>query len=126
MTLMTSPYSHGYAPCDVELLHEGGAGGKLRRRGHCIANTIRRLCGTPEGHQEQDPGSWSHVSCLRSATVRLLVFCRCPKLTRHVCREESEKVSELKSVSGSGKLPYGTLALGAEGIKDAISGFEDA
>ncbi|PCH44682.1 serine/threonine protein phosphatase 2B [Wolfiporia cocos MD-104 SS10] len=41
-------------------------------------------------------------------------------------REESEKVSELKSISGSGKLPYGTLALGAEGIKDAISGFEDA
>jgi serine/threonine-protein phosphatase 2B catalytic subunit len=41
-------------------------------------------------------------------------------------REESERVSELKSVSGSGKLPYGTLVLGAEGIKDAISGFEDA
>ncbi|OCH88398.1 serine/threonine protein phosphatase 2B [Obba rivulosa] len=41
-------------------------------------------------------------------------------------REESEKVSELKSVSGSGRLPYGTLALGAEGIKEAISGFEDA
>ncbi|EGN92500.1 hypothetical protein SERLA73DRAFT_172829 [Serpula lacrymans var. lacrymans S7.3] len=41
-------------------------------------------------------------------------------------REESEKVSELKSVSGSSKLPYGTLALGSEGIKDAISGFEDA
>ncbi|KAI0371410.1 serine/threonine protein phosphatase 2B [Pilatotrama ljubarskyi] len=41
-------------------------------------------------------------------------------------REESEKVSELKSMSGSAKLPYGTLALGAEGIKDAISGFEDA
>ncbi|OSX63755.1 hypothetical protein POSPLADRAFT_1180625 [Postia placenta MAD-698-R-SB12] len=41
-------------------------------------------------------------------------------------REESEKVSELKSISGSGKLPYGTLALGAEGIKDAITGFEDA
>ncbi len=40
--------------------------------------------------------------------------------------EESEKVSELKSVSGSAKLPYGTLALGAEGIKDAISGFDDA
>lgn len=41
-------------------------------------------------------------------------------------REESEKVSELKNISGSAKLPYGTLALGAEGIKDAISGFEDA
>ncbi|EPT05752.1 hypothetical protein FOMPIDRAFT_73079 [Fomitopsis schrenkii] len=41
-------------------------------------------------------------------------------------REESEKVSELKSISGSGKLPYGTLASGADGIKDAITGFEDA
>jgi hypothetical protein len=29
-------------------------------------------------------------------------------------------------VSGSNKLPYGTLALGSEGIKDAITGFEDA
>lgn len=41
-------------------------------------------------------------------------------------REESEKVSELKSVSGSNKLPYGTLASGAEGIRDAINGFDDA
>ncbi|KAI0938369.1 3',5'-cyclic-nucleotide phosphodiesterase (PDEase) (3':5'-CNP) [Taiwanofungus camphoratus] len=41
-------------------------------------------------------------------------------------REESEKVSELKSISGSGRLPYGALALGTEGIKDAITGFEDA
>jgi hypothetical protein len=29
-------------------------------------------------------------------------------------------------VSGSNKLPYGTLASGSEGIKDAINGFEDA
>jgi len=41
-------------------------------------------------------------------------------------REESEKVSELKSVSGSTKLPYGTLASGTEGIKEAIQGFDDA
>ncbi|KAJ7625671.1 serine/threonine-protein phosphatase 2B catalytic subunit A1 [Roridomyces roridus] len=41
-------------------------------------------------------------------------------------REESEKVSELKSVSGSSRLPYGTLASGSEGIKNAITGFEDA
>ncbi|KAJ7098257.1 Metallo-dependent phosphatase-like protein [Mycena epipterygia] len=41
-------------------------------------------------------------------------------------REESEKVSELKSVSGSNKLPYGTLASGFQGIKDAINGFDDA
>ncbi|ESK92590.1 serine threonine-protein phosphatase 2b catalytic subunit a1 [Moniliophthora roreri MCA 2997] len=41
-------------------------------------------------------------------------------------REDAEKVSELKSVSGMSKLPYGTLASGSEGIKEAIKGFEDA
>lgn len=40
--------------------------------------------------------------------------------------EESERVSELKNVTGTGKLPYGTLALGSEGIKEAITSFEDA
>ena len=35
-------------------------------------------------------------------------------------------MSELKSISGSSRLPYGTLALGAEGIKDAIKTFDDA
>jgi hypothetical protein len=44
----------------------------------------------------------------------------------HTRSEESERVSELKSMSGSSKLPYGALALGAEGIKDAIKGFDDA
>lgn len=42
-----------------------------------------------------------------------------------VLREESEKVTELKTVSG-GRLPAGTLMLGAEGIKNAINNFEDA
>ncbi|KAJ7486665.1 Metallo-dependent phosphatase-like protein [Mycena latifolia] len=41
-------------------------------------------------------------------------------------REESEKVSELKSISGSSRLPYGTLASGSEGIKNAITGFDEA
>ncbi|GJJ10650.1 3',5'-cyclic-nucleotide phosphodiesterase(PDEase) (3':5'-CNP) [Clathrus columnatus] len=41
-------------------------------------------------------------------------------------REESEKVSELKNVSGVTKLPYGSLVLGAEGIKEAITTFDDA
>ncbi|KAI9780510.1 MAG: 3',5'-cyclic-nucleotide phosphodiesterase (PDEase) (3':5'-CNP) [Candelina submexicana] len=42
-----------------------------------------------------------------------------------VLREESERVTELKTASG-GRLPAGTLMLGAEGIKQAISSFEDA
>ncbi|KAM0748455.1 Metallo-dependent phosphatase [Meredithblackwellia eburnea MCA 4105] len=43
-----------------------------------------------------------------------------------VLREESESVSELKNVSGSQRLPYGTLANGAEGIKDSITNFHEA
>ncbi|RYO92973.1 hypothetical protein DL766_005363 [Monosporascus sp. MC13-8B] len=43
----------------------------------------------------------------------------------NVLREESERVTELKTVSG-GRLPAGTLMLGAEGIKNAIRSFEDA
>jgi serine/threonine-protein phosphatase 2B catalytic subunit len=42
-----------------------------------------------------------------------------------VLREESERVTELKTASG-GRLPAGTLMLGAEGIKNAIISFEDA
>jgi serine/threonine-protein phosphatase 2B catalytic subunit len=43
-----------------------------------------------------------------------------------VLREESESVSELKTVSGSTKLPPGTLMLGPHGLKEAITTFEDA
>lgn len=43
-----------------------------------------------------------------------------------VNREESEAVSELKSVTGGAKLPYGTLRNGAEGIKELITNFDDA
>lgn len=42
-----------------------------------------------------------------------------------VLREESEGVSELKSASG-GRLPAGTLMLGAQGIKNAIQSFDAA
>lgn len=40
-----------------------------------------------------------------------------------VLRENSERVMELKSLSPSGKLPLGTLALGVEGIKSGMSGY---
>ncbi|KAK9446657.1 Metallo-dependent phosphatase-like protein [Limtongia smithiae] len=42
-----------------------------------------------------------------------------------VLREESESVSELKTASG-GRLPSGTLMLGSQGIREAISSFEEA
>jgi len=43
----------------------------------------------------------------------------------NVLRQESEAVTELKNIMGE-KLPAGTLALGAEGIKEAITSFEAA
>jgi serine/threonine-protein phosphatase 2B catalytic subunit len=69
-------------------------------------------------------GRISHMfSVLRYATV----YCyRTAPLTFFSNSEESERVSELKSISGSTRLPYGTLALGAEGIKNAIKSFDDA
>ncbi|KAI5283233.1 3',5'-cyclic-nucleotide phosphodiesterase (PDEase) (3':5'-CNP), partial [Ascosphaera acerosa] len=42
-----------------------------------------------------------------------------------VLREESERVTEFKSATGE-RLPQGTLMLGAEGVKAAITNFEDA
>lgn len=42
-----------------------------------------------------------------------------------VLREQSESVTELKTAAG-GRLPPGTLMLGAEGIKQAIHNFDDA
>ncbi|KAG0276968.1 3',5'-cyclic-nucleotide phosphodiesterase (PDEase) (3':5'-CNP) [Linnemannia exigua] len=43
-----------------------------------------------------------------------------------VLRNESESISELKDLMGTTKLPYGSLQLGAEGLKRAIHSFEDA
>ncbi|KAG0256703.1 3',5'-cyclic-nucleotide phosphodiesterase (PDEase) (3':5'-CNP) [Actinomortierella ambigua] len=43
-----------------------------------------------------------------------------------VLRNESERVSELKDLMGTTKLPCGQLASGAEGLKQAIHTFEDA
>ncbi|EMR10187.1 serine/threonine-protein phosphatase 2B catalytic subunit [Pneumocystis murina B123] len=44
----------------------------------------------------------------------------------HLLRQESESITELKTISGNTKLPAGTLILGSEGIKHAITTFNDA
>lgn len=41
-------------------------------------------------------------------------------------REEAERVSELKTATPSGKLPYGSLASGNEGVKETVHNFDDA
>lgn len=73
------------------------------------------------------PGAAAEESAERKKVIRnkIMAVGRMARVFA-LLREESEKVSELKSVSGSAKLPYGTLASGAEGIKEAINGFEDA
>ncbi|KTW29821.1 serine/threonine-protein phosphatase 2B catalytic subunit [Pneumocystis carinii B80] len=44
----------------------------------------------------------------------------------HLLRQESESITELKAISGNTKLPPGTLILGSEGIKNAITTFNEA
>jgi serine/threonine-protein phosphatase 2B catalytic subunit len=90
---------------------------------------------TPEN---PEPESESFGSCLQLTTVddvsaerrqviknKILAVGRMSRVFS-LLREESERVSELKSLTGSNQLPSGMLANGAEGIKEAIQGFDDA
>ena len=80
---------------------------------------VSRALHSPAG---QDPES---IEFKRSAIKnKILAIGRLSRVF-NILREESDRVTELKTVSG-GRLPAGTLMLGAEGIKDAIRGFEEA
>ncbi|OAA68782.1 serine/threonine-protein phosphatase 2b catalytic subunit [Niveomyces insectorum RCEF 264] len=74
------------------------------------------------GLGNQDPDSIEFKR--RAIKNKILAIGRLSRVFQ-VLREESERVTELKTVTG-GRLPAGTLMLGAEGIKNAISSFEDA
>lgn len=43
-----------------------------------------------------------------------------------ILRQESETINELKDILGTNNLPSGCLALGSEGLKQAINSFDDA
>lgn len=75
---------------------------------------------TPSANMDPDSIEYKR----RAIKNKILAIGRLSRVFQ-VLREESEKVTELKTVSG-GRLPAGTLMLGAEGIKNAISTFEDA
>ena len=72
------------------------------------------------GNMDQDSVEFKR----RAIKNKILAIGRLSRVFQ-VLREESEKVTELKTASG-GRLPAGTLMLGAEGIKQAITSFEDA
>jgi serine/threonine-protein phosphatase 2B catalytic subunit len=77
---------------------------------------------SPTSSAALDPDSIEYKR--RTIKNKILAIGRLSRVFQ-VLREESERVTELKTASG-GKLPAGTLMLGAEGIKNAISSFEDA
>ncbi|KAI6792583.1 Serine/threonine-protein phosphatase 2B catalytic [Hortaea werneckii] len=75
-----------------------------------------------KGTEGMDPDSVEFKR--RAIKNKILAIGRLSRVFQ-VLREESERVTELKTASG-GRLPAGTLMLGAEGIKQAINSFEDA
>jgi len=77
---------------------------------------------SPPIAQQLDPESIEYKR--RAIKNKILAIGRLSRVFQ-VLREESERVTELKTASG-GRLPAGTLMLGAEGIKNAINNFEDA
>jgi len=77
---------------------------------------------SPEIKGNMDPDSVEFKR--RAIKNKILAIGRLARVFQ-VLREESERVTELKTATG-GRLPAGTLMLGAEGIKQAIHSFEDA
>ncbi|KAL4896010.1 calcineurin catalytic subunit CnaA [Aspergillus ambiguus] len=80
---------------------------------------------SPTGPSPTTPADMESTEFKRRAIKnKILAIGRISRVFQ-VLREESERVTELKTAAG-GRLPAGTLMLGAEGIKQAITNFEDA
>ncbi|KAL2040534.1 hypothetical protein N7G274_006513 [Stereocaulon virgatum] len=91
----------------------------------CSKEELDSGMGTPSSELPSPPLETETTEAKRRAIKnKILAIGRLSRVFQ-VLREESERVTELKTASG-GKLPAGTLMLGAEGIKQAINNFEDA
>lgn len=85
---------------------------------------ILNICSKDELADEEhklslsEPTATTEEQELRRTVIRNKILA-VGKMSRvfSVLRENSERVMELKSLSPTGKLPLGTLALGVEGIK---------
>jgi len=92
--------------------------------------SLLNIC-TKEELEEEDIGlgvpetAEEHAERKRVIKSKILAVGRVSRVFA-LLREESERVSELKSVAGMKELPADTLANGAEGIKDMITNFDDA
>lgn len=87
-------------------------------------DTSSNMSPTPSSPPASLGDSESTEAKRRAIKNKILAIGRLSRVFQ-VLREESERVTELKTASG-GRLPAGTLMLGAEGIKQAIHNFEDA
>lgn len=96
---------------------------------------ILNICSKEELEEEEEEEEWPSTPTAaqidEQAEKRVVIKNKILAVGRMsrvfaLLREEAERVSELKSASGSGKLPYGSLASGSEGIKEAIHNFDEA
>ncbi|KAE8267263.1 hypothetical protein A4X09_0g5090 [Tilletia walkeri] len=93
------------------------------------SSTVPAIEGSPTSASGRGsvPGSPEDESAERKTVIKnkILAVGRMSRVFA-LLREEAERVSELKSASVTGKLPYGTLASGSEGIKEAVTNFDEA
>jgi serine/threonine-protein phosphatase 2B catalytic subunit len=108
--------------CSEEELKEESAEGEAGGAAEGEAGSSAEVVAAAPAAAPQDPDSIEYKR--RAIKNKILAIGRLSRVFQ-VLREESERVTELKTASG-GRLPAGTLMLGAEGIKQAISSFEDA
>ncbi|KAI8378828.1 serine/threonine-protein phosphatase 2B catalytic subunit A1 [Choanephora cucurbitarum] len=90
--------------------------------------TILNICSQEELAKEiEEPTSADTMTPERRQVIKSKVMA-IGKMSRafSVLRENSELVMELKSLSNSSRMPRGTLGLGSEGLRRAITTFEEA
>ncbi|KAI8082526.1 serine/threonine protein phosphatase calcineurin catalytic subunit Ppb1 [Gilbertella persicaria] len=83
---------------------------------------ILNICSQEEEPSAQAPDTEQRRQIIKNKVMAIGKMSR----TFSVLRENSELVTELKNLSHSNRMPTGTLGLGSEGLRKAITTFEEA
>ncbi|KAJ3326164.1 3',5'-cyclic-nucleotide phosphodiesterase (PDEase) (3':5'-CNP) [Boothiomyces sp. JEL0866] len=87
---------------------------------------ILNICNKQELEDDEEEGDITEAEARRQVIKNKIKAVGKLAVVFNTLRNENESIMELKSVLGVQKLPPGSLALGAEGIKEAIKTFDEA